>query len=52
MPLEITITVCNRGSISLHYKGDTRLLLQLSGELKRLLDELTENARLEVGAAK
>lgn len=49
MSLIIEITVCDRGTMQLHHKGDTRLLVPLSGEVKRCIDELTDNARLDLG---
>lgn len=48
MPLKIEITICDRGSVNLYHVGDTRLLVKQYGCIRSMLDDLHDNARLDV----
>ena len=48
MPLRIEIEICDRGSISVYHKGNTTLLMNHAPEAKKIIDELTDNAKLDV----
>lgn len=47
MPLEITVTVCDRGSLSVHRKGDGRLARDHGPDVVALVEKALENAALE-----
>ena len=48
MPLRIEIEICDRGSISLYHCGNTKLLATHAGEAKKIIDEIADNAKLDI----
>jgi hypothetical protein len=48
MALQITIEICERGSVSLHHVGDLRLLTKHARCVESVIAELEESANLDV----
>lgn len=48
MPLRIEIEICNRGSVSVYHVGDTSLLVNHGSDAKKIIDEISDNAKLDV----
>jgi len=48
MPLKIEIEICDRGSVSVFHRGDTGLLIEHGPDALKIVDEIRENARLDV----
>jgi hypothetical protein len=48
MALQITIEICERGSVVLHHVGDLRLLTKHARCVESVITELEESANLDV----
>ena len=48
MALQITIEICERGSVSLHHIGDLRLLTKHARCVESVIADLEESANLDV----